>query len=209
MNQAWVILIAAVSKQALGRQVQWAISVLTRLGFVINGKKSSLVPSQDMVFLGARLSTTANLVCLPLEKAEAIRKLVLSFQVGQHCTAQHWLALLGTMASVLLMVCHARLHMRPIQMFFLPRWNRSTHGLKYRIQVSKEVHGHLQWWTKLENLLSGLPLSPQEPQVVLTTDASSLGWGGVLGEEKGGAVHSQSRDSGVRWNRLGTSISRN
>ena len=38
----------------------------------------------------------------------------------------------------------------------------------------------LQWWTQMENLLLGLPLFPVREDCVVTTDASSLGWGGVL-----------------------------
>ena len=45
---------------------------------------------------------------------------------------------------------------------------------------------YIQWWTDQRHLLSGLPLCPPEAQTVITTDASSLGWGGVLGKETPG-----------------------
>ena len=76
--------------------------------------------------------------------------------------------------------------MRPIQMYVLSHWNRSRQGLDYQLVVSPAVHDYIQWWTDQRHLLSGLPLCPPEAQTVITTDASSLGWGGVLGKETQG-----------------------
>ena len=155
---------------------------------MINTPKSSLTPSQDMVFIGARLQMNLGLVSLPPEKASNLIKLIKSFKLDQAYTARRWLVLLGVMASTLQMVQQARLHMRPIQMFLQSRWNRATQGLEYKVTVNQVVMNHLQWWRVRAHLLSGLPLSPAPVQDVITTDASSLGWGGVLGEEKGGGA---------------------
>ena len=180
------ILFSAGSKQALEAHISLAVRTLTRAGFVINTPKSSLTPSQDMVFIGARLQMNLGLVSLPPEKASNLIKLIKSFKLDQAYTARRWLVLLGVMASTLQMVQQARLHMRPIQMFLQSRWNRATQGLEYKVTVNQVVLHHLQWWRVRAHLLSGLPLSPAPVQDVITTDASSLGWGGVLGEEKGG-----------------------
>ena len=50
--------------------------------------------------------------------------------------ARKWLTLLGVMAATLAMTKHARLHMRPIQMYVLSHWNRSRQGLDYQLVVS-------------------------------------------------------------------------
>ena len=180
------ILLTAESRQVLIDNIQVALSVLNQAGFIVNLKKSSLIPSQDSVFLGARIQSRLNLIALPLEKAQRLQALAQSFRLGKSYPARRWLVLLGVIASVLPMVKMSRLRMRFIQMHFLPRWNRSIQGLAFQVPVNHTVFQHLQWWTNLDNLLSGLPLSLPEHQVVLTTDASSLGWGGVLGEEKQG-----------------------
>ena len=180
------ILFSAGSQQALTENMQFVVRTLTQAGFIVNAAKSSLTPSQDMVFIGARFQTALDLVCLPLDRAQNISKVALTFAVGKEMTARQWLSLLGLMASTLVVTKHARIHMRPVQLFLHSKWKRDRQGLSHLIQVTPEVHVHIQWWENLENLLSGLPLSPPVTQAVITTDASSLGWGGVLGEEKGG-----------------------
>ena len=58
------------------------VNTFEALAFVINYQKNHLVPSQDLVFLGAWFMTVANLVCLPLEQAQVIASLVSRFKVG-------------------------------------------------------------------------------------------------------------------------------
>ena len=108
------------------------------------------------------------------------------------------------------MVQGARLQMRFLQLYFLPKWKQCHQNPDFMILVNQSVFSHLQWWTNLQNLLSGLPLSPPEHQTVLTTDASSLGWGGVLGEEKGGGEYTdgtgsvEHRGDGLAYQYAGT-----
>ena len=98
------ILFTAESKQAVEAHLKLAISALTQAGFMINVKKSSLVPAQDMVFLGARIQSDMDLVRLPLEKALSLQGLVLTFREKANVPARRWLVLLGVMASVLPMI---------------------------------------------------------------------------------------------------------
>ena len=181
------ILITARSRELLVTNVQLVIDTLTRAGYVVNAAKSSLDPSQDKVFIGARFQTHLDLVSLPPARALALATLASTFQVGKAITARVWLSLLGKMAATLQVTKHARLHMRPIQLHLSSQWNRKTHRLLYTVRVSPEVYPHLLWWTNQDNLLSGLPLSPVQVEHVVMTDASSLGWGGVMGQEEEGA----------------------
>ena len=62
------ILIVAESLALLHRHVQTVMLVLMDAGYLINVKKSHLVPSQDLVFLGAWFQPALNLVSLPLQR---------------------------------------------------------------------------------------------------------------------------------------------
>ena len=42
---------------------------------------------------------------------------------------------------------------------------------------------HLQWWLKDVNLFWGVPLKESLPEITLTADATSVGWGGVYGQQ--------------------------
>ena len=151
-----------------------------KAGFIVNLRKSHLTPTQDLVFLGARLQTHLGRISLPQEKAASIVSLVMSFRTDQEYTARQWLRLLGVMAATIPTVHIARLRMRPVQWYFHSQWNSSRQSLLFKVGVTPQVHRHLEWWTDIQNLLSGLPLFPVQEHCVITTDASSLGWGGVL-----------------------------
>ena len=60
------ILLTTPSRRFLEAHVQQALSILTQAGFVINLLKSSLTPTQDMVFLNTHFQSTKN---LPHDKA--------------------------------------------------------------------------------------------------------------------------------------------
>lgn len=179
------LLFTAESKPLLLEHLQIALRFLTQAGFIVNAKKSSLEPTQDLVFLGARLRTQEGWISLPPDKAEKVAQMVRSFQANQCYTARRWMQLLGVLAATIPMTKLARLRMRPIQWHFHSLWNRSRHSLEFPVRVSPEVHQHLRWWTSLTNLSCGLPLFRAPEQCVITTDASSLGWGGVLDRVRG------------------------
>ena len=48
------ILILGESPREIEQSVQITLQVLTRAGFIVNLKKSNLVPTQDLVYIGAR-----------------------------------------------------------------------------------------------------------------------------------------------------------
>ena len=179
------ILVVAESPSLLQQDLELAMSVLMEAGYVINLKKSSLNPSQDSVFLGARFITNLNLVCLPVSKAENLVQLTKAFRVGKYLKVRVWLQLLGVMASTIFMVHKARLMQRPIQFFVNNHWNRKEQGLNHLIMVTRSLFQALTWWKNVDNLLLGLPLSPPQPRVVITTDASLRGWGGAIVELDG------------------------
>ena len=174
------ILVVAGSPSQLVQDLDTAVQALREAGYMINLKKSSLVPSQDSIFLGARFLTNVNQVCLPYDKALKLVDLVKIFKVGRYFKVRVWLQLLGVMASTIQIVFKARLCQRPIQFFLNSKWDRRVQSLSYKIMVTKLVYNSLLWWRNINNLTLGLPLSPPLPQVVVTTDASLRGWGGAI-----------------------------
>ena len=155
------------------------VSTFVQAGFTINLKKSDLSPSQDLVYIGGRLRTDLGRVFLPTDRRLALIKAISAFaQVGSLRRVRVWLQILGLMAATIHTVRHARLRMRPIQMFLKSRWN--SRSLDFRLVVTADIRRSLQWWLAEENLSQGLPFSPPQHTLVITTDASREGWGGHL-----------------------------
>ena len=192
------ILVTASDPDTLTRHVQVAIQTLESAGYVINLAKSSLTPSQDMVYIGARLQTSLGLVSLPPGRATAIIDMIHSqFAVGQTPVARTWLSLIGKMTSCLFVTKLARLRMRHVQYHLDSYWRRDTQPLSHPVLVTDEVYADLTWWLNPEHLLCGLPLSQEPTTAVLTTDASSRGWGAVLGDQ--GQHHSRCKTVQGKW----------
>ncbi len=86
--------------------------------------------------------------------------------------------LLGHMASAAAVTPLGLLHMRPLQHWLhsrVPRWawRRGT----LRVGISQQCRRSLSPWTDLAFLRAGVPLEQVSRHTVVTTDASSTGWG--------------------------------
>ena len=165
------LLFRAPSSQELSAQLETVVRILKWAGFLINIKKSNLIPSQDLEFIGGRFRTLENEVNLPEKRKLALIRLALSFKTGLYIPARRWLSLLGVMASCIPVVKWARLRMRPIQLYFLQKWSNSM-SLEKRVIVPFNLQEGFLWWTRKLNLDQGLPLCLPEYTHVLTTDAS-------------------------------------
>ncbi len=175
------ILVVGNSAQEVTTSVQMSIWALAKAGFILNIKKSELVPSQDLVFIGGHLRTSLGMVFLPKDRLIALQQCARLFlQVGVYRTAHQWLRLLGLMASTIQVVEYAHLHMHPIQWHLKERWTALHNGLNHPVMISRKVADAVLWWTREGNLLKGLPLSPLPPSLTVTTDASMEGWGGHM-----------------------------
>ena len=109
----------------------FTIQTLTRVGYVINAKKSDLVPSQDLVYMGGRFEMGR--VFLPPDRKEALIRAVSSFaRVGLYHPARRWLQVLG------LTVQFAHLNMRPVQWYLRKRWSAGE-GIPAKLMFPSEL----------------------------------------------------------------------
>ncbi|KAJ1165142.1 hypothetical protein NDU88_005571 [Pleurodeles waltl] len=86
---------------------------------------------------------------------------------------------LGHAATLDVVPC-ARLYLSPVVHHILSHWTLAGGDLEALIPVSTPIHHDLLWWLHHLSLDHGFPLQSLTP-LVLMTDASSLGWGAVLG----------------------------
>ena len=173
----WLIL--SSSRPVLLSHLQLAVSLVTRLGLIINPKKSDLCPSQDFVFVGIRFLTKDNLVRVPSPRISSILSLTRIFLNRTSVSARYLLSLLGVLNAAADLVPLGRLHLRPLQFYLLAHWRPRSNLLEDTVPLSPLFHRHLRWWS-LEEHFHGVPLCPPVPSVFLFTDASLEGWGAHL-----------------------------
>lgn len=176
----WFLLNAVRSKLIVDRDL--ALNLLARLGFIVNREKSQLQPSQQIVYIGGFFQLDKGLVLPTPDRVEKI-ELAVNKILQRQVTARDYLHMLGLMASCIEMIPHARLHMRPLQLHLLAWWRPASRDLEAIIPSLSHLKQHLKWWLLPANTLQGRSLQPVKTGLTICTDASTQGWGGMLGRQ--------------------------
>ncbi len=170
----WLIL--AQSREQLGDHRDLVLRHLSQLGLRINWEKSKLSPVQRISFLSVDLDSVSMTARLTEERAQAVLNCLSSFRGRNVVPLKQFQR--GHMASAAAVTPLGLLHMRPLQHWLhsrVPRWawRRGT----LRVGISQQCRCSLSPWTDLAFLWAGVPLEQVSRHTVVTTDASSTGWG--------------------------------
>ena len=76
-------------------QTKFCIQTIQSLGFLINRKKSELLPSQKFTFIGMEFQTQQNLVRVPMDRVESLVLTIKSILSCKNVSAQTFFSLLG------------------------------------------------------------------------------------------------------------------
>ena len=170
----WMISAASCSEAA--RHTDLVLSHLKALGFNVNFTKSTLLPSQQISFIGISLDTATMSARLSPERVDRFLSCLQSFQLDRVVRYTECMKLAGLMASAVQLLRLGRFHMRPFQ-----RWSRdlripSLQGYR-KVTVSQTCMDALVPWRDRALLISGVPMGVVTSHKVITTDASRSGWG--------------------------------
>ena len=185
-------LVQAASFRAAQEATTTTIALAESLGFAFNLPKSSLVPAQRLVWLGASWDTAAATVGLSMEnQRRLVRKLRLAV-VSRSFTWTLWMSLMGSLnfaAGIL----------PPCRLFSRRLWwegNRLFHHRSPDVLLPFPARlRRLLWrWLRPGFLSAMVPWVPPLPALSVVTDASDSGWGfqsstGLQGAGLWSAVH--------------------
>ena len=165
-------------------KVCWArdkvLSLCQDLGIVVNLDKSSLVPTQAIVYLGIKIESQtfqASLTPLRIEKFFSIAEEFLSSKVQ---SAKFWGVPLGHLTSLTHLVPGGRLQMRALQLAFKRSWDfRDDLVLIPWDSPSRD----LLWWCSEGCLEEGGSLAVRSPDLMFWSDASDQDWGATLADQ--------------------------
>ncbi len=172
----WLIL--AQSREQLCGHRDLVLRHLSQLGLRVNWEKSKLSPAQRISFLGVELDSVSMTARLTEERAQSVLNCLSSFGGRTVVPLKQFQRLLGHMASAAAVTPLGLLHMRPLQHWLhsrVPRWAWRRGAL--RVNITQECRRSFSPWTDLAFLRAGVPLEQVSRHVVVTTDASSTGWG--------------------------------
>jgi hypothetical protein len=145
-----------------------AVDLFSRVGLKIKLEKSVIIPSQTIEFLGFVLDSVQMTVALTTRKREKIKSLCLSFsRPGRLFTICQVASFIGTLVSAFPGVEFGPLHHRHL-----------TADKEYHLTLnSHDFDAEMSLRLALVKFCGGQQIHHIVPNVILHTDASSVGWG--------------------------------
>ena len=155
------ILIIGSSREECLENMKIALQLLERVGFIINRKKSVLVPAQRFTFLGFEWDTLDDLVTISSTKRQNVSSRALAMAKNPFPSCRDLQILLGHLTSVCRAVPLLRLHSRFLQRD-LNCVYRSEKDCRRQVPLSAESRRDLRWISSLEPHQCHSPMwSPQ------------------------------------------------
>ncbi|CAJ0930062.1 unnamed protein product, partial [Ranitomeya imitator] len=120
------ILIKAPSFAQAHESLSIVLDTLARFGWLVNRKKSCLIPSQRIIFLGMLFDTRQSRVFLPKDKRSTLCRDILLLQGPRPPSLRSAMRVLGRMVATLEAIPFAQFHSRPLQQAILSQWDRAV-----------------------------------------------------------------------------------
>ena len=184
------LLIQAADPETCMLHVQISILVLSILGFAVSFEKSSLKPSQDILYLGLLWNTADMSVRLPEDKLERVVSEAKQMLRSGSVSVRKLRSFLGFLESCKTAVPLAAYNYRNLQHLLKPflRGGRSStrsadgrsSSPQRRIALSAPAIGDLSFWRQMTRDSIVCSLLPVTHTTVIATDASgNFGYGGT------------------------------
>ena len=175
----WLIL--ASTENACIQSRDRLLSICTELGIQVNLTKSSLVPTQSLVYLGMMEIQSLPFIARPTPvRANNLIRLIEEFLSTPSPPALLCRRLLGHLSSLILLVSGVMIRMRLLQLCLKDQWDFMDD--QFLVSWSPLCREDLLWWSRVVQLREGVSLSLPAPDISFFSDASDVGWGALVGE---------------------------
>ena len=184
------MLILAETPEQASQHLETLSWILQTLGFIVNQDKSVFTPAQQIEFLGLVVNSVSMELSLPGEKLKQIRgeaKMLLSKLL---VTARALSQLIGKLNSAAQAIVPAPLFYHHLQGDLKNALASGDHGYKNVTPISQQVQEELNWWQQHLQTWNGRCLFRGREQIIISSDASLLGWGATCNGTRTGRLWS-------------------
>lgn len=159
------------------RNVKATLHMLRELGFVIHARKSVLIPTQRIKFLGFDFDTVNMTITLTSEKKQKIFDLASDILSSQYVSIRHISRFIGNLTSSFDGVPYGRMHYRHLEFDKTTALAISFGDFEAICHLSDEAIREVKWWKDHINNASARIKNKPNVDYVIHTDASTEGWG--------------------------------
>ena len=157
------------------------VHTCTTVGLKVNIEKSMLIPCQNFDYLGTHYDLVRGLMGVTTTQQDKITLRITTFLSKPQQPAIKWLSVLGLLGSQEKVVRYGRCRIRTIQWALKSQWQMTHHGWFQPVWITPETRQACLWWADRSNTTLTMPIHTPTPDVTVTTDASTAGWGGFAG----------------------------
>ena len=160
------------------RNVKASLDIFQKLGFVIHPIKSVLTPVRQITYLGFIINSEVMTVTPTEEKKKKIKDLAIKL-LSQGCSSIRLLAkFIGMIVASFPGVMYGPLWYRRIENDKIEALKRSKGDYDAPVTFSIEAATDMQWWRdNIDRVSNVIDESHGEPDIIIFSDASNLGWG--------------------------------
>lgn len=152
--------------------------LLSRLGFIINNKKSQFEPSTRCKFLGFIIDSIKYHIELTEKKRQNLCKMIINFISKKRCSIKDLAQLIGSLVAACPAIEYGLLYTELLEKEKLFSLIINDYDYNKSIIIPKHLITELDWWkNSLKNSVN--PIKSGNFKVVIYTDASLTGWGAV------------------------------
>lgn len=170
-------LLMAEAIPLLLKHLDLTVGILRFLGFLLNEKKSVFTPSQVIEFLGTVINSNLLSFSLPLSKVTKVTQLCEKALRAQRLSLRQLASILGNFSWAIPTVPFAKAHFRNLQRFYISESRKCNGDLNQVVVLPSTAEMDLEWWHSNLPLFNGKAMMPDEPDMVIYSDASLKGWG--------------------------------
>lgn len=169
------LLLIGLSYANCQENVNQTVSLLKRLGLRVNMKKSQLVPSQNIEYLGFCYCSKSMTISLPVDKKNRIHSMTKGAMARQIVNILEVSKLIGVLISASPAVNYSMIHTKVLELDKLR--SLLVHGsYSGHLVLSSKSCEELNWWhTRI--LDSVMPIYNDNFKYEIETDSSKSGWG--------------------------------
>ena len=158
--------------------VLYTTQKLKELGFLISDK-SIFTPTQALCHLGFILNSITMTVSLSDKKREKVKTLCFDILKLTVLSIRKMAKLIGTLVACFPAVQYGPLFYRELERAKIQALKKNKYNYDCSMRIGIKCIAEIHWWVE-EGLFSGNAISMGNPDKVLTTDSSKLGWGAFI-----------------------------
>lgn len=159
------------------------LSLIRRLGFPINERKSFFIPTQIMEFLGVVVNTKTLSFSLPTVKVQKVTVMCEKALRLEKISLRKLPSIMGNFSWAIPTVPYAQAHFRNLQRFYISESHNLNGNLDLLVTLPPSAISDLDWWYKNLQNFNGKMFLPDEPYMTIYSDASLAGWGACCNDE--------------------------